>query len=122
MSGEKLEWFYRPIVHSTWFKWEGYEYEWFHKDGEFPVVADFPGGPLREATTEDDILRIKMVEEGTWKRIYHIGDNSPNKWGPFEWTHAVWGLATQWLRRNKILNRGNRDWRKPDGYIFPGTD
>ncbi len=51
-----------------------------------------------------------------WRREYQVGRKAPIKWGPFECTHALKNVVTEWARDEGLWNRGDRDPAKPDGY------
>jgi hypothetical protein len=104
------------------FSWEGETYR-KPKDVQFPVViqwnADRSLYSIRTAMTRDHKHRVRLVQQGKWRRRYQIGRKSPLKFWLFELTHAMKNVLVEEARRRGIINRGNRNPNKPDGYVFP---
>ena len=97
------------------FVWNGREHRILLNQMQFPIVIT-RRGEIRPVKQRDHWRRVWLTLRGEWKRWYEIGDESPNKPGPLELTHALKNVAVEGLRATGIWNRGNKPYGEPSGY------
>jgi hypothetical protein len=72
-----------------------------------------------KASIEEHWKRVGWTLQCKWKPEYQYDRKSEYKGCFFEFTHATKNVVVEWLRKNRIWNRGNRDPSKIDWYFWP---